>query len=107
MAEEQDLHRLADALTIESREDLLRAVRAALRRLVSLEGAVVERLEHEHFLVLSDAQEELALAYTRAGGQHLEGVCAMCGRVLTPAEGAAAAICAHCERSYGPDTPEE
>lgn len=49
-------------------------MRSALQHLVSIEGAVVGRLEHEHFLALSDAQEELAVAFTRADNRSVESV---------------------------------
>ncbi len=34
-------------------------------------------------------------------------LCAMCGRLLTLAEGSKATICAHCERSHGPESNDE
>ena len=102
MGEDEDLRRLAAGLSVESREDLLRASRSAIEALARIQEAVNEQLEHEHFLALSDAQEALALAYTRVGGKPLEGICAMCGRVLTRTEGSETTICGHCERSYGP-----
>lgn len=96
-----------EALTAETRADLLRAIGEALRELATSEEAVNERLEHEQFLALSDARKGLALAYARAGGEPLEGICAMWGRTLTPQEGPASTICAHCGRSYGPDSDDE
>jgi len=96
-----------EARESENSETLLEAIRLALTSLALIQDVVSERLEHEHFLALSDAQEVLAVAYTRAGGEPLKGVCAMCGRRFPEGPEHAGTICGYCERSYGPESQDE
>lgn len=83
--------------------ELLEAIRDALRSLATLQQAVANELDPPHYLALSDAQQTLAQAYTRAGGQRIEGFCEMCGQELVAGE----RLCGDCERSYGPTDPDD
>ena len=85
--------------TTQETDELLDAIRDALRSLATLQGPVADALEPAHLFALSDAQQTLAQAYTRAGGQSVEGLCEMCGEELALGAGRQ---CGDCERSYGP-----
>jgi rubrerythrin len=87
-------------------QDLMEAARTALVELAKIREAVNEHLDHEHFLALSDAQQTLALAYTRAGGEPIKGICQMCGQPFSEGPDLKGPICGYCERSYGPADDE-
>lgn len=87
-------------------KDVLEAMRSALIELAKIQEPVNERLDHEQVLALSDVQEAIALAYTRAGGEPIKGICVMCGQPFPEGPDYTGPICGYCERSYGPADDE-
>jgi hypothetical protein len=83
-------------------EDLRRAVAESLRMLSALQDAEEPISDHDRYRAICDIQETLAIAYTRAGGEPIKGICAMCGSSF-PEQEPKTTICGHCERGYGPE----
>src|SRR5689334_18156228 len=83
-------------------EILLGAVAESLRMLSALQDAKEPVSDHDRYRAICDIQETLAIAYTRAGGEPIKGICAMCGQSF-PEQEPKTTICGHCERGYGPE----